>query len=56
MADFCVMLVANDYSKMQRFLNGLLNSNIALDIGSASYTFYQMIKDDALEVERLFAL
>lgn len=55
LADFCLMLVADDYSIMQMFLNELDN-DIALNIDGASYTFYQAMEDVALEVEWPLAL
>ena len=51
LSDFCPNLVADEFSKKRRFLDGL-SELIALSFSGPDHPTYQSMRDAALEVER----
>ena len=51
LSDFCPNLVADEFSKKRRFLDGLVET-IALSLSGSDHPTYQSMRDAALEVER----
>ena len=51
LSDFCPNLVADEVSKMRRFLDGLVET-IALSLSGSNHPTYHSMRDAALKVEK----